>query len=204
MRKRKWEMAIERQRRVAALWRGGWYRFARVLASPNFSPRPETATVDLLVLHSISLPPREYGTGHVQAFFLNQLEPRTHPYFESIASLEVSAHFFVTRLGQLWQFVSCDSKAWHAGQSAFRGRTQCNDFSIGIELEGLEGDSFETAQYETLAALCSAIAAQYPIRHVTGHEHIAPGRKFDPGAGFDWTVFSQALGVTASVWPSST
>ena len=110
----------------------------------------------------------------------------SHPYFATLRGLEVSAHFYVPRDGALWQFVSCDERAWHAGTSTWRGRDNCNDDSIGIELEGLEGDAFEPAQYETLAALCAALAQHYPIRHVAGHEHIAPGRKTDPGAGFDW------------------
>jgi N-acetyl-anhydromuramoyl-L-alanine amidase len=180
-----------------ALWQAGWYRFARKLESPNFGPRPAAAQVDLIVLHSISLPPGEYGAGNVQRLFTNTLDWNANPYFKSIAGVTVSAHFFVTRPGELWQFVSCDDRAWHAGASAWRGRADCNDDSIGIELEGLEGGRFEHAQYETLAHLCSAIAGPYAIEHVAGHEHIAPGRKKDPGAGFDWQLLQRSLG-----WPS--
>jgi N-acetyl-anhydromuramoyl-L-alanine amidase len=170
-----------------ALWtEGGWYRFARRLDSPNFGPRPAGATVDLVVVHSISLPPGEYGGDHVQALFTNTLDWDAHPYFQSIRGLQVSAHFYIRRGGQLWQFVGCDDRAWHAGASHWRGRDNCNDFSVGIELEGLEGATFEPEQYEALACVCAALGQRYPIRHVAGHEHIAPGRKQDPGAGFEW------------------
>jgi len=179
-----------------ALWQDGWYRFARRLASPNFGARPAGASIDLVVVHSISLPPGEFGGGHVQQLFTNTLDWNAHPYFKSIEGLQVSSHFFVGRGGELWQFVSCDDRAWHAGTSSWRGRDNCNDDSIGIELEGLEGDTFELAQYETLAHVCAAIAQRYPIAHVAGHEHIAPGRKHDPGAGFDWARLARELG-----WP---
>ena len=183
------------------LWQGGWYRCARVLVSPNFGPRPDQAHTDLVVVHSISLPPGEYGNHHVQSLFTNQLNWDAHPYFQSIRGLQVSAHFFISRTGELWQFVSCDARAWHAGQSSYRGRSNCNDDSIGIELEGLEGDVFETAQYETLTALCSALITQYPIAHVAGHEHIAPGRKADPGLGFDWLLLQRSLGLPDKFLP---
>jgi AmpD protein len=179
-----------------ALWDGGWYRFARRARSPNFGPRPQGAQVDLVVVHSISLPPGEYGGDGVQQLFTNILDWSAHPYFKSIEGLEVSAHFYVRRGGELWQFVSCDDRAWHAGVSHWRGRGDCNDDSVGIELEGLEGDAFEPAQYETLAGLCAALAQRYPIAHVAGHEHIAPGRKHDPGAGFDWPKLRHEL-----AWP---
>ena len=120
-----------------------------------------------------------------------------HPYYQGIRGLEVSAHFFITRTGELWQFVSCDDRAWHAGTSAWRGRGNCNDDSIGIELEGLEGLAFETAQYHSLAALCRDIAGNYPVAHLAGHEHIAPGRKHDPGTGFDWARLRGDLAVQA-------
>jgi len=168
------------------LWQAGWYRFAKALRSPNFGPRPAGAQTDLIVLHSISLPPGEYGGDAVQRLFTNQLDWDAHPYFQSIRGLEVSSHFYVRRNGELWQFVSCDDRAWHAGASSWRGRANCNDDSIGIELEGLEGDGFEEAQYERLAATLIGLAARYPIRAVTSHAHIAPGRKQDPGAGFHW------------------
>ena len=185
------------------LWRAGWYRFAKALPSPNFGPRPAGAQTDLIVLHSISLPPGEYGGDAVQQLFTNRLDWDAHPYFQSIRGLEVSSHFYVRRNGELWQFVSCDDRAWHAGVSSWRGRGNCNDDSIGIELEGLEGQSFETAQYETLASLCPAIAQHYAIAFIAGHEHIAPGRKQDPGAGFDWRLLHAQLGWKSQMFPPS-
>ena len=184
-----------------ARWDGGWYQPARILRSPNFGPRPEGACIDLLVLHSISLPPGEYGTGAVQQLFMNQLDWDAHPYYQGIRGIEVSAHFFITRTGEVWQFVDCSARAWHAGASCWRGRGNCNDDSIGIELEGLEGLEFEAAQYPALAQLCSDLAARYPIRHVAGHEHIAPGRKRDPGPGFDWPRLRAAVDGAALEWP---
>ncbi len=186
----------------ACPWDRGWYRDAQRLESPNCSPRPPGMAVDLVVLHSISLPPGEYGGAAVQQLFTNQLDWDAHPYFQQIRGLTVSAHFFVRREGDLWQFVSCDARAWHAGQSCHLGRDNCNDFSIGIEIEGLEGGAFEPAQYAATAALCAAIGCQYPIRHVAGHEHVAPGRKFDPGAGFDWTRLRHALAWDAAFFPT--
>lgn len=178
---------------AAATWHAGWLSSAQHLASPNFGPRPAGVSIDLVVVHSISLPPGQYGTGCVQQLFTNQLDWEAHPYFQGIRGLEVSAHFFIARDGQLWQFVSCDDRAWHAGRSDWQGRAQCNDFSIGIELEGLEGLHFEAAQYQALAQLTHALAAHYPLTHVAGHEHIAPGRKQDPGAGFDWPRLQAAV-----------
>jgi len=183
------------------LWQAGWYRFAKALPSPNFGPRPQGAQIDLIVLHSISLPPGEYGGDAVQKLFTNQLDWDAHPYFQSIRGLEVSSHFYVRRNGELWQFVSCDDRAWHAGVSSWRGRGNCNDDSIGIELEGLEGELFEEPQYETLASVCAAIAQQFPVAHIAGHEHIAPGRKQDPGAGFDWRLLREQLGWNPQMFP---
>ena len=177
-------------------WEDGWYRSARKLTSPNFGPRPPSATVDLIVLHSISLPPGVYGGNEVQALFTNQLDWCAHPYFQSIQGLEVSAHFYIRRNGEVWQFVSCDDRAWHAGASRYRGRENCNDDSIGIELEGMEGGNFEAFQYQALAALCPALCDRYPIAHIAGHEHIAPGRKTDPGKGLDWTLLQKLV-----AWP---
>jgi AmpD protein len=187
-------------------WDGGWHRRATRLESPNHGARPAPAAsaVDLVVVHSISLPPGEYGGLAVQQLFTNTLDWNAHPYFASIRGLKVSAHFFVDRTGALWQFVDCDLRAWHAGQSAYRGRNQCNDDSIGIELEGLEGQLFEPAQYATLATLCRDIAQRYPIAHVAGHEHIAPGRKQDPGAGFDWARLQKALDWPWERFPEGT
>ena len=175
----------------------GWHRHARAVPSPNFGPRPAQAHIDLLVLHSISLPPGQYGGPQVEQLFTNTLDCGAHPYFDALRGLQVSAHFFVRRTGELVQFVSCHDRAWHAGQSCWRGRSNCNDDSIGIELEGLEGDTFEPAQYATLATLCHALAQRYPLAHVAGHEHIAPGRKQDPGPGFDWAQLQRQLG-----WPA--
>ena len=167
-------------------WNKGWWAQAQHLPSPNFGARPAGVAVDLAVIHSISLPPEEYGTGCVQQLFCNQLDWDAHPYFQQIRGAEVSAHFFIERTGKVWQFVSGDDRAWHAGKSSFAGRENCNDYSVGIELEGIEGGLFEDAQYDSLLALLAALQAAYPITAVTGHEHIAPGRKADPGAGFDW------------------
>lgn len=185
------------------LWRDGWYRFAHHVASPNFGPRPADAAIDLVVVHSISLPPGVYGGDEVQRLFTNALDWDAHPYFQQIRGMQVSAHFFIRRDGALLQFVSCDARAWHAGKSSYRGRDNCNDDSIGIELEGLEGGTFEPAQYEALAAVCAAIAQHYPIRHVAGHEHIAPGRKNDPGAQFDWGLLRRELGWAAEMFPAA-
>ena len=179
------------------LWNDGWYRFAHPVPSPNFGPRPAGAIVDLIVIHAISLPPGQYGGDEVQRLFTNTLDWNAHPYFKAMEGAEVSAHFYVRRNGELWQFVSADDRAWHAGVSSYRGRSNCNDDSIGIELEGVEGGLFEVAQYETLASLCAAIPQRYAISHIAGHEHIAPQRKRDPGEGFKWAVLQQTLG-----WPS--
>ncbi len=186
-----------------ALWQGGWYRLARRLPSPNFGPRPAQAHTDLIVLHSISLPPGVYGGNQVQELFTNQLDWSQHPYFQQIHGLQVSAHFYIQRTGDIWQFVSCDDRAWHAGSSHYRGRDNCNDDSVGIELEGLEGDTFEVAQYAALQALCPALAQRYPIAHIAGHEHIAPGRKADPGPGLDWGFLQQSLGFSPQCFPTA-
>ncbi len=186
------------------LWSAGWYRYARALPSPNFGPRPPGARIDLIVLHSISLPPGQYGGDEVQRLFTNTLDWGAHPYFRTIEGIQVSAHFYIRRNGELWQFVSCDDRAWHAGTSRYRGRDNCNDDSVGIELEGLEGNEFEHAQYETLASLCAALEQRYPVEHVAGHEHVAPGRKADPGAGFHWVRLRQSLGWPAQYFPQET
>jgi AmpD protein len=184
-----------------ALWSQGWYRFAAHHASPNFGPRPPLARVDLIVLHSISLPPGQYGGPEVLDFFNNQLDWQAHPYFHQIEDMKVSAHFFIRRNGELWQLVSCEDRAWHAGTSTYRGRNNCNNDSIGIELEGLEGDLFEDAQYECLQSVCAALLQRYPIAHLAGHEHIAPGRKGDPGAGYDWLRLQKDLGLETRYLP---
>lgn len=189
---------------AACPWQGGWLQAARACHSPNFGARPSGARIDLLVIHSISLPPGCYGGPEVEQLFTNQLDWTAHPYFEQIRGLEVSAHFFIRRDGELVQFVDADARAWHAGASCWRGRGQCNDDSIGIELEGLEGEHFEAAQYSTLVNLCARLAERYPIAHIAGHEHIAPGRKQDPGPGFDWSELQTRLGWSGGCFPQDT
>ena len=184
-----------------AQWQAGWHTHARPIHSPNFGQRPEGACIDLIVLHSISLPPGQYGGPEIEALFTNTLDWNAHPYFQQIRGTEVSAHFVIRRSGEMLQFVSCDARAWHAGRSHYRGRDNCNDDSIGIELEGLEGDTFTPAQYAQLQTLCQNIATHYPIAHIAGHEHIAPGRKQDPGPGFDWVFLQHCLGWPAHFFP---
>jgi AmpD protein len=184
-------------------WKAGWWRRARHVPSPNFGTRPAGAVVDLVVVHSISLPPGGYGGDAIERFFTNTLDWSAHPYFETIRGLEVSAHFVIRRDGELLQFVSIDDRAWHAGRSSWEGRDDCNSWSIGIELEGLEGERFEPEQVDALALLLHAIDSVRPVRQVVGHEHIAPGRKHDPGAGFDWPDLLRRLGWdTARVPPA--
>ncbi|WP_338797789.1 1,6-anhydro-N-acetylmuramyl-L-alanine amidase AmpD [Acidovorax sp. DW039] len=189
---------------ASSVWEDDWYRQATRLPSPNFGfrPCPARESVDLVVVHSISLPPGQYGTGAVQRLFTNTLDWDAHPYYEQIRGLQVSAHFFIERSGQLWQFVGCDQRAWHAGQSFYRGRANCNDDSIGIELEGLEGLTFEEAQYQTLASLCNDLAVRYPLKYIAGHEHVAPGRKADPGVGFNWHKLMQLVEASTLSAPS--
>lgn len=166
----------------------GWCGAARREPSPNFDERTAGAP-DLLVIHSISLPPGESGGPAIIELFQNRLDPAGHPYYADIAALKVSAHFLVRRSGELIQFVSTEDRAWHAGASSFEGRERCNDFSIGVELEGLSGGTFEDEQYETLAALTRALCQRYPLVAAAAHSEIAPGRKDDPGPGFDWERF---------------
>lgn len=174
-------------------WHEGWWPGARRCPSPNFGPRPDGTAISLAVLHSISLPPGEYGGGDVERLFTNALDCDRHPYYDRLRRLQVSAHFFVRRTGHVQQFVSCDRRAWHAGVSAWRGRSNCNDWSIGIELEGLEGDAFDAAQYVAAARLLRSLRRRYPLQEVVGHQHVAPGRKADPGPGFDWHRLRDAL-----------
>ncbi|MDR1889540.1 MAG: 1,6-anhydro-N-acetylmuramyl-L-alanine amidase AmpD [Zoogloeaceae bacterium] len=167
-------------------WQDGWLAVARRVESPNFGLRPAGTRVSLVVLHNISLPPEEFGGAYVEDFFTNRLNPAAHPYFAEIAGVEVSAHFFVRRDGEIVQFVSADARAWHAGRSSWQGRENCNDYSIGVELEGSDCQPFTPAQYAALWSLLEAIRVAYPVVAVAGHEHIAPGRKSDPGPCFDW------------------
>lgn len=175
-------------------FRGGWLSHARRCPSPNFGPRPPDSEVELIVVHSISLPPGVFGGTAIERLFGNALDFDEHPAYGAIRGLRVSSHFLVRRTGELVQFVSCDDRAWHAGESSWHGRAGCNDFSVGIELEGLAGGEFENAQYDRLAGLVRDVAAHYPIRDIAGHEHVAPGRKDDPGAGFDWPRLQRSLG----------
>lgn len=186
-----------------SVWQGGWWRHARRCDSPNFGPRPEGTAIDLVVIHSISLPPGEYGTPHVEALFTNRLDWDAHPYFQSIRGAEVSSHFFIRRDGEVVQFVDADARAWHAGRSSWRGREGCNDHSVGIELEGLEGLPFEPGQYSALVHLCQDLRQRYPVADIAGHEHIAPGRKQDPGPGFDWGFLQQQLAWPNRCFPAS-
>ena len=182
-------------------WQDGWWSSAQRLDSPNFGERPSQSQIDLLVIHSISLPPGVYGGPEIEALFTNQLDWDAHPYFAQIRDMQVSSHFVIRRDGLLMQFVSCEKRAWHAGVSHYRGRDNCNDDSIGIELEGLEGELFASAQYDTLSVLCTELVNHYPIAHIAGHEDIAPGRKLDPGAGFDWQLLQEKLILSNSFFP---
>lgn len=187
------------------VWLQGWWRGARRVDSPNFGERPHgpSGTVDLVVLHAISLPPGQYGGDSVERLFTNTLDCSAHPYFEGLRGLQVSAHFFIRRCGEVLQFVSIDDRAWHAGVSHWRGRDNCNDHSVGIELEGLEGDRFEPAQYEALQNLLRALAQRLPLKDVAGHEHVAPGRKRDPGPGFEWRNLDRLLGELSLRGPAA-
>jgi AmpD protein len=163
------------------------------LPSPNCDERPESAAISLVVIHAISLPPGRYGEPWVTDLFLNRLDAAAHPYFAGISSLRVSSHFFIGRDGALTQYVPCELRAWHAGVSSWRGRERCNDFSIGIELEGTDDTPFEAAQYDTLEHLTRALFARYGRLEVAGHSDIAPGRKTDPGTHFDWSHYRSAI-----------
>ncbi len=165
----------------------------RIVDSPNHDERPPGTEISLVVLHSISLPPGEYGGGDIERLFTNCLDPQAHPYFREICGLKVSAHFLVRRDGAVIQFVPVERRAWHAGASAWRGRSRCNDFSVGIELEGCEDEPFEPAQYESLVSLLRQLRNTLPIRDIAAHSDVAPGRKTDPGARFDWPRVLAAL-----------
>ncbi|MBI2313280.1 MAG: 1,6-anhydro-N-acetylmuramyl-L-alanine amidase AmpD [Betaproteobacteria bacterium] len=161
----------------------------RYVPSPNCDERPAGTTVELLVIHAVSLPPGEFGGQGVIELFTNRLDPEAHPHYQSLRDLRVSAHFLIRRDGEIIQFVPCAKRAWHAGESLFQGRARCNDFSVGIELEGTDEAPFSNAQYQALASLTRALAGTYPILAVTGHSDIAPGRKTDPGPQFDWARY---------------
>ena len=170
-------------------WRDdGWLDGVDWRASPNFGERPAGAEVSLLVVHHISLPPDQFGGDWVEDFFLNRLDAAVHPYFASISALQVSAHFYVRRDGRVIQFVGCDRRAWHAGQSSWAGQDNCNDYSVGIELEGSDTQPFSALQYAALWRLTDALRQRYPLTAIAGHCHVAPGRKTDPGPYFDWAA----------------
>ena len=166
---------------------------AEFVRSPNCDERPPGETVSLVVVHAISLPPDEFGGDGIAQLFTNCLDPAAHPYYAEIHALRVSAHVLVRRDGRLIQFVPFGMRAWHAGASAWRGRERCNDFSIGIELEGCDDKPFEPVQYRRLAALVRALRRRYPALEVAGHADVAPGRKTDPGPCFDWPLLHSLL-----------
>ncbi len=168
----------------------------RQCPSPNHDQRPAGAVVDLLVIHNISLPPGEFGGPWIDDFFTNRLDPRANPYFGGIEDLKVSSHLLIRRSGEIVQYVPFHRRAWHAGQSEFCGRCDCNDFSIGIELEGVDDLAFEEAQYQALTRVTRVLMQHYPgitARRITGHSDIAPGRKTDPGPAFDWGHYHALL-----------
>ena len=165
----------------------------RFIPSPNFDERPTGGAIDLVVIHYVSLPPGEFGGSGIVDLFTNRLRPDAHPSYAGIARLKVSAHFLIRRGGNLIQFVPCARRAWHAGESSWKGRARCNDFSIGIELEGTGEVPFTAAQYRRLAALTRVLQARYPIRDIAGHADVAPGRKTDPGPHFDWARYRALL-----------
>jgi len=167
----------------------GLLEAARQVSSPNFDERPPGTAVDLLVIHNISLPPGRFGGRAIEELFTNTLDCGRDPAFQALRGLKVSAHFLIRRRGELLQFVPCDRRAWHAGVSSWGGRSRCNDFSIGIELEGTDDRPYSAAQYRRLAWLTGALQERYPIAAIAGHSDVAPGRKTDPGAAFDWARY---------------
>jgi len=164
----------------------GWLKNANHVESDNFNQRPTLKKDFLVVIHSISLPPGQFNNSFIEDFFQNKLNPTLHPYFETIKDLKVSAHFLIKRTGELKQFVSCHNRAWHAGESSWKGMSDCNDFSIGIELEGTEIEPYEEIQYKVLLNLLVQLKKEYNIIDIVGHSDIAPHRKTDPGPSFDW------------------
>lgn len=188
--------SVIRREDIAALQETGRLTTARWVPSPNYGPRPQGVLINLLVIHSISLPPRQFGGPYIEDFFSNRLNPDEHPYFATIADLQVSAHALIRRDGSLVQFVSLLDRAWHAGRSCFDGREECNDFSIGIELEGADDIPYTPEQYYALAEVATVITSAWPeitCDRITGHCDIAPGRKTDPGPAFDWTHFRACI-----------
>ncbi|WP_407919426.1 1,6-anhydro-N-acetylmuramyl-L-alanine amidase AmpD [Chitinasiproducens palmae] len=185
----------------AADLRSGWLTGIAHVVSPNADARPAGAVASLLVIHNISLPPGRFGTGDVARLFTNTLDPQADPFYPAIAGVRVSAHFLIARSGDVTQFVPTEQRAWHAGVSSFEGRERCNDFSIGIELEGTDELPFTDAQYAALAGLCKRLLACHPIDALAGHSDIAPGRKTDPGPCFDWQRLRDALALPPAFFP---
>ena len=177
----------------AAISADGLVESARYIPSANCDERPAGCAIELLVVHHISLPPGKFGGPGIIELFTNRLDPAAHPYYAAVAASRVSAHFLIRRDGELIQFVPCARRAWHAGESSWKGRARCNDFSIGIELEGTGATPFTEAQYERLAKVTRVLAARYPIGDIAGHSDIAPGRKSDPGPTFDWARYRAML-----------
>jgi N-acetyl-anhydromuramoyl-L-alanine amidase len=167
--------------------RNGWVSGVRRIESPNQDARPASMLISMIVVHAISLPPTQFGSDDIVRLFTNTLDPDAHPYFSKIAALRVSAHFLIPRTGELIQLVSCQRRAWHSGVSSWKGRERCNDYSIGVELEGCDDQPFEDAQYIRLVDLIETLRTSYPIDIVVGHSDISPGRKTDPGPCFDWS-----------------
>lgn len=176
----------------------GWVAPARHLPSPNQDARPDGVRIELLLIHNISLPPGQFGTGDIERLFWNRLDHDAHPYFAALRGLRVSAHFLIARDGALTQFVGCAERAWHAGESVFEGRSRCNDFSLGVELEGTDTLAYTDAQYDVLAQLARTLFAAYPLRAVRGHGDVSAPRKTDPGAAFDWPRLARALTIDAA------
>ena len=161
---------------------------ARQVVSPNYNQRPEQTEIQLVVVHNISLPPSQFGGGYIEQFFQNQLDWSKHPYFQTIEGMQVSTHLLILRTGEVLQFVNFNDRAWHAGRSTYLAKKECNDYSIGIELEGSDDQPFEEVQYRVLAEVIATLQATYPkiLQYLAGHSDIAPGRKTDPGPFFDW------------------
>ena len=180
---------------------GNWFDDARRVPSPNFDVRPSGCGIDLIVVHGISLPPGEFGGPHIEQLFCNRLDPHAHACFRAVAAVKVSAHLLIRRGGELVQFVALSDRAWHAGESRFGDRVRCNDFSIGVELEGADRTPYEDAQYERLGDVCLALMRHWPAigpDRIVGHSDIAPGRKTDPGPAFDWRRLKDLLGARRS------
>jgi AmpD protein len=178
------------QNKIFKIDEDGFLTHVKKIDSPNYDSRPLNQTISLIIIHSISLPPNKFGNSHIEDFFTNKLEINQHPYFKKIKHLKVSSHFLIKRKGELIQFVSCLKKAWHAGESVWKNKKNCNDFSIGIELEGSDIIKYEDIQYKVLLKLLKSLRMKYPVTDIVGHSDIAPGRKTDPGHFFDWNLIN--------------